>query len=354
MSSLSNKPFYNKEFQKDTVNKAYAKTYEYRSYSPDEVSAFNAVNLINLVVYMSEKSISYQSGRIVLKSHPWIYVYPEGFYDIKSRKCYNAINGLKLFFDLSFPQACFLISRYYNGDAFFLTDHYVKERYPLAYNSSLSLDYNLNDALKDNLLYQQGNNSLKMVFSVLHNRMCIDRETIKKFLSEGKIMVNKYFDLCFLEYENDNVITVTKKLQRQNHIATEIETVKRNTTFTWIDKAKCSYYNVYVFEDVYEIMSYLTLINKGLVPPLESNSVMLSLNGKSFSALESYLYENKKIKAVYACLSNTMQFADAIKDIPFDGDKVINMQYILQDYTAEHGLVETWNDILLAEKAKNK
>ena len=96
-------------------------------------------------------------------------------------------------------------------------------------------------------------------------------------------------------------------------------------------------------------MSYISLINKGLVPQLEKNSIMLSLNGTSFNALRSYLYAHKDVKTVYACLSNTKMSIDTLKDIPFDKDKVINMQPYLKDYTKAHKLVETWNDMLKAE-----
>ena len=51
-------------------------------------------------------------------------------------------------------------------------------------------------------------------------------------------------------------------------------------------------------------------------------------------------------KAVYACLSNTKLSIETLKDIPFGADKVINMQTHLKDYTTEHGLVETWHDML--------
>ena len=129
-------------------------------------------------------------------------------------------------------------------------------------------------------------------------------------------------------------------------MATELSTVKRNTTFTWVDEEASSYYNVYVFEDVYQIMSYLTLINKGLVPELQPNSIMLSLGGMSFDALKSYLNAHKEVKAVYACLSNTMLSIDTLKDIPFDAEKVINMQTYLKEYTSKHELVETWSDML--------
>jgi hypothetical protein len=93
-------------------------------------------------------------------------------------------------------------------------------------------------------------------------------------------------------------------------------------------------------------MSYLTLINYGLVPELEPNNIMLSLNGMSFDALKNYLNAHKEVKAVYACLSNTKLSIETLKDIPFDANKVINMQPYLKEYTAQHKLVETWSDML--------
>ena len=116
--------------------------------------------------------------------------------------------------------------------------------------------------------------------------MHIERDVITKFLRSKKLIVYGGFDLCFLEYLDDNVITVTKKLQNKDHMATEVMTVKRNTTFTWDNDSSLYYHNVYIFEDVYQIMSYLSLIELGLVPPLVKNNIMLSLNGMSFDALK--------------------------------------------------------------------
>lgn len=333
-------------YHKEVLSKAKAHTFPYRRYSQEEINLLNSVNTIEVCVFISASGLSYQAGRLLVRNHPHVIVYPEGFYDTQSGKCYNTINGLSIFFGFSFPEACYIIKRYLEGDVIFHMDTYIKARYPLAYDSCLAFDFNLNYMLKDNLLVRSDNNSLAMVFSVLFNRMCIDRKTIQKFLHSKKLIVNRRFDLCFLEYEDGNVIAATKKFQSNNHLATELSTVKRNTTFTWVDEEASSYYNVYIFEDVYQIMSYLTLINKGLVPELEPNSIMLSLGGMSFDALKSYLNAHKEVKAVYACLSNTMLSIDTLKDIPFDAEKVINMQPYLKEYTAKHELVETWSDML--------
>ena len=38
-----------------------------------------------------------------------------GFYDTKTHKCHNAINGLKLFFSLDFLQACYIIKSFFDN-----------------------------------------------------------------------------------------------------------------------------------------------------------------------------------------------------------------------------------------------
>ena len=346
-----NKTFINNH-RKEILKTAKAHTFPYHRYTREEINSLNVVNLVELCVYLFENKLIYTAGRLVLRYHPHVIVYAEGFYDTKTHKCHNAINGLKLFFSLDFLQACYIIKSFFESEAILDVGTYITNKYPLAKTSSLSGDYTLNYVLRNNLLDYKDNNSLKMVFSVLHNRMCIDRETIKKFLKSKKLIVNGSFDLLFLEYEDNEVIAITSKLQHQHHLATEILTTKRNTTFTWDDCSSPYYHNVYVFEDVYQIMSYLTLINKGLVPALEENSVMLSLNGIGFEALETFLDKYTEVKHIYACLSNTSTSIDSIANIPFDKEKVTNMQYILKDYSTANNYVANWGGLLQAETKK--
>ena len=348
-----NKTFINNH-RKEILNKAKAHTFPYHRYTREELNSLNVVNLVELCVYLFENKLTYTTGRLVLRYHPHVIVYAEGFYDTKTHKCHNAINGLKLFFSLDFLQACYIIKSFFESEAILDVGIYITNKYPSAKTSSLSGDYTLNYVLRNNLLDYKDNNSLKMVFSVLHNRMCIDRETIKKFLKTKKLIVNGSFDLLFLEYEENDVIAITSKLQHQNHLATEIVTTKRNTTFTWDDSSSLYYHNVYVFEDVYQIMSYLTLINKGFAPALEKDSVMLSLNSIGFEPLEIFLNEHKEVKHIYACLSNTSTSIDSLNNIPFDKEKITNMQYILKDYSTANNYVANWGGILKAESKKQE
>ena len=96
---------------------------------------------------------------------------------------------------------------------------YAKAKYTKAYISCLAVDFNLNYLLKDDMLDRGGNNSRKMVFAILHNRMGIDRDVIKMFISSKKLIVNQRFDLCFLEHEQDVIVASTNKLHNYERVA---------------------------------------------------------------------------------------------------------------------------------------
>ena len=346
MINLSSFPNFIKQTRKQVLDEAKVQAFKYRCYTKEDIDAFNAVNLICFCVFIAEDSLSYKVNRLVLRSHPHIIVYPEGFYDSSDQRYYTTINGLTRFFGFNFRQACYLIQSYYNGEVILHIDEYVKFKYPLAYESSLYLDFNLNYILNDNLVDKSDNNSLKMVFAVLHNRLCIDREVIQKFLHSRKLVVNKKIDLCFLEYKDDNVIAITSYRQSQNHIDRYLSTVKLGTTFTWDENSSCYYYNLYVFDDVYELMSYLSLIKKGIVPPLEKNNIMIALNGRGSWALNSFLFEHQEVKAIYSCLSDAEKPNEIIANV--NAKNIVNMKTHLVDSANKKKAFKAWSEMLQA------
>ena len=144
-----------------------------KRYTQEEINAYNLVNIVGLCIFISEKSVLYKADRLVLAKFPHVIVYAEGFYDTKSLICYTAIDGLRKFYGFDFPQACYIIQRYFESEAILHMGTYAKAKYTKAYISCLAVDFNLNYLLKDNMLDGGGNNSLKMVFAILHNRMGI-------------------------------------------------------------------------------------------------------------------------------------------------------------------------------------
>ena len=137
MINLSSFPNFIKQTRKHVLDEAKVQAFKYRCYTKEDIDAFNAVNLICFCVFIAEDSLSYKVNRLVLRSHPHIIVYPEGFYDSSDQRYYTTINGLTRFFGFNFRQACYLIQSYYNGEVILHIDEYVKFKYPLAYESSL-------------------------------------------------------------------------------------------------------------------------------------------------------------------------------------------------------------------------
>ena len=68
-------------YHNEVLSKAKAHTFPYRKYSQEEINLFNSVNTIDACVFISEKGLSYQAGRLVVRNNPHVIVYPEGFYD---------------------------------------------------------------------------------------------------------------------------------------------------------------------------------------------------------------------------------------------------------------------------------
>ena len=69
----------------------------------------------------------------------------------------------------------------------------------------------------------------------------------------------------------------------------------------------------------------------------------------SLTASEDFNTTYALLTPEYRDLISYDEYVESVKDIPFDKDKVINMQPYLKDYTKAHGLVETWNDMLKTE-----
>ena len=77
-------------YHQETLGKAMAHTFPYHRYTQEEINAYNLVNIVGLCIFISEKSVLYNADRLILAKFPHVIVYPEGFYDTKSCKFYNA------------------------------------------------------------------------------------------------------------------------------------------------------------------------------------------------------------------------------------------------------------------------
>ena len=89
MINLSSFPNFIKQTRKQVLDEAKVQAFKYRCYTKEDIDAFNAVNLICFCVFIAEDCLSYKVNRLVLRSHPHIIVYPEGFYDSSDQRYYH-------------------------------------------------------------------------------------------------------------------------------------------------------------------------------------------------------------------------------------------------------------------------
>lgn len=227
---------------------------------------------------------------------------------------------------------------------------YCELKYPNAKKSSLSSDHNLNSIKSENLFLKENNNSYKTGYAILHNRYGIDRNIVSNFIHIEYLIMDNQYNLCFLTYEKDNVVSVLKYLSDNNYIATETQAKHRNAGFRYAIKEEEDYNmfrNVYVFENVVDLMSYLTLVKMGLVPEIEKASCLLSINGISNGVLYNFLSEHPGVLTIYACLQNDSAELKATQNI--SQRVMVNMQPILRDYSLRKSYVKTWNAMLQYE-----
>ena len=322
-------------------------------YIPREIEQFNAVDVIHALVWYDESLLLYEDDHLLFKNHKQCVIYSEGVYDTQNYKIYTLIDALKTFCGLTFPQACHLAKAFHDLKDYTPIKEYCALKYPNAKKSNLSIDYNLNAILNENIFLSDNNNSYKTAYAILHNRLGIDRNIVSNFIHRGYLVMDNQFNLCYLSYENDNVTSIIKYLSDKNYLATETQTKRRNVGFRYAIKEEADYdmfRNVYVFENVIDLMSYLTLVNMELIPKINKASCLLAINGIGDGVLYNFLSEHPEVQTIYSCLQNDSAGIRASKAL--NQRCVVDMQPILRDYSHTNGYVRTWNAMLQNEHKK--
>ena len=324
-------------------------------YEPRDIDKFNALDLIHLLVWWDEDSLFYKDGYLKLVSNNKCIVYSEGVYNEETHQVFNVIDTLKTLYELSFPKVCFIANTFNNMTCSFFYDirEYCEVKYPDAKKAKISCDYNYNSLIDDSLFKQQKGDSFKRAYAVLHNRFKIDRHIVSEFIHRELLVMDDEYNLCFLGRDNYNVISVNKYLSCRDYLSVEELTFRRNAGFRYANKEETAYNlfrNVYVFENVIDLMSYLSLAKMGVLPAIEKASCLISLKGLTNGVLYNFLLEHQEVQTIYACLNNDNAGIKATKGLSYR--RVVDMQPYLRDYSLINGYVKTWNAMLLKESKK--
>ncbi len=322
-------------------------------YSSRDIDKLNAVDLTHLLVWWDESSLVYEADHLKLANNKDCIVYSEGVYNTNNKRVYNVIETLKELYGFTFPKACYIAKTFMSSVPFYAIRDYCETKYPKAKKTKMSADYNYNALADENLLKQSDREPFKRVYSVLHNRFGIERNIISGLIHRDLLTLDKQNNICFMCRENNNVVSVIKYLSSEAYRKKEVLSVRRNAGFRYANQMEADYNlfrNVYVFENVIDLLSYLTLVKMEFISPIEKASCLIVLNGLSDGVLYNFLLEHQEVQNIYACLQNDGAGIRATKAI--EQRVVIDMQPFLRDYSVRFGYVQSWNDILLAEKAK--
>lgn len=349
--------------------KLYANQFQKLYYNSRQIDYFNTLNLIHLLVWYDEDSLSYEDDKLKIahvhkttskedtaqqKVKFKYIVYSEGVYDIESNKLYNVIETLKQIYELSFPQACYLAKTFVEHVTYSAIREYCETKYPNSNKGSFAEDHNLNYLMDENLFTKPDNDSYKTVYSVLLNRFGIGREIVTSFIHSRHLIMDSEKNICFLTNdERNNIICVTRYLRHRDYTVTDTMETKRNVGFQYANKEEAGYgmyRNLYIFETVIDLMSYLTLVNMKAVPKIEKSSCLLALNGINQSMINNFLSKHPEVRKIYTCLQNDNAGIRANQAIR---QRIIeDMQPILRDYSFANQYVRNWNAMLKSENYK--
>ena len=201
--------------------------------------------------------------------------------------------------------------------------------------------------MSQNLFEHENTQSLRTAYAVLHKRFGIDRAVITEFIYRKYLLMDTNQNLCFVTYSQGNIIAVAHRVQEKSYNAEEHQSTKRNIGFQYASSGDADsdmYRNVYVFENVIDLMSYLSLTRMGKVPPIEKASCLLTLHGLTNGAIYNFICEHPEVKTIYGCLGNDMTAIKAAHSIR--QREYHDMQPILREFSLEHGYVRNWNEML--------
>ncbi len=321
--------------------------YQRLHYTARDIDKFNSLNMIQLLAWYDEASLIYDDKTLTLKEHPTCIVFAEGVYNTENCRLYQVIDALINLLGFRFPHACFIANSFLKDISFSMIRAYCEHKYPQASKVSLDNNFNFNDLLAQNLFEHGNSQSIRTAYALLHNRYGIERPVVTEFMYRKYLLMDTNRNLCFVTYSQGNVIAVVRKMHEKNYNTDEYQSTKRNVGFQYASEQDANYdmyRSVYVFENIIELMSYLSLARMGKVPTIEKASCLIALNGLKNGVLYNFLSEHHEVKTIYGCLGNDDPAINAARFIR--QRQYVDMQPFLRDYSLEHGYVKNWNALL--------
>ena len=326
--------------------------------SPAKVDKANChCNLIQLLVWWDESSVVYKNKQFSLKDEKNCIIYSDMIYNHYTGEALNPLNALMAYFDLSFPQAYYVLNHFLLKISKLEMENYIDEAYitPVVCSGckSIDLNYILNADQLVSSFSEVKTAALRRVYAYLGNTRCIDRDIISHFIKHRYIALDAANNICFLTYKGNDVIAITKKGTNQRYAFKQNMVRETHTGFFYAKKSATDYRNIYVFESCVDLMSFLTLSKSGFVPMPEPNSCYIALNGANIKYLDKMLNRFPDIAKIHLCLDNDPTGRHAAQSVSYnhrEAFQVDNMVQYLERGADGSTPVKDWNELLVKSK----
>lgn len=338
-----------KKFQDRVLNNRFKRKHISRAM----VDKVNQSNLAELLYWVDENSIIYKNGQFVMTEDNHVVIYQNMTYNHYTGETFNPLNALMAYYGYSFPQA------------FYVANHFVYKVGKLPIHEQLEAmqaekaqheeqpDIDLNYILDADLLHSPSRSTkaaaLARTYAYLCNTRGIDRDLVSHIIHKRLLAMDAVENLCFLTYRDGNVIAITKKGTNQYRPFKQNLVAKKHTGFFYGSSTVKEFQEVYIFEAIVDLFSYITLVKRGLVPQPSMNACYIATNGVSRAYLHKVLEENPTISAVHFCYDNDAVGIQAASDFMFYDVKYKYKDRLTADTfvdTLKAANVKDWNEYL--------
>lgn len=319
-------------------------------FSPAKVDKLNThCNLIQLLVWWDKLSIQYKNKQFSLAEDDHCVIYPDMMVNHYTGLSLNPINTLMHYYEMSFPQACYVANYFLTKVSKLEMQNYIAETYtsPLVTteDNGIDLDYILVSDQTHSETPEIKSAALRRIYAYLCNTRHIDRDLVSHFIKKRYIAMDATQNICFLTYRGESVFAITKKGTDPRHPFKQNIVRERHTGFFYGSSTVKDFKSVYVFESCVDLMSFLTLAKQGDIQDLDMESCFISLNGASRKYLDKVLAERPSIERLHLCLDNDKVGRAAAGDVlysvhsrPLSKDTLVGL--------LEKAQVKDWNELL--------
>lgn len=342
----------NDSFKETVINNKFKK----RHITKSMAEKANQVNVQKLLCFWDSDSVDFVNGQLVLKEDAHAVIYNDMVYNHYNGVATNAINTLITYYNLSFPQSYYVceycLTKVANADITSILQE-KKKQYLLENDTSNDKQqFNYNE--KANLLASESptikSEALKRAYAYLCNTRKIERDIVSHFIKQNYIAMDVNYNLCFLTYENEKVVAITKKGTNPNIPFKQnyVDENHHHTGFFFGSKLIDNYKEVFVFESVIDLMSYLSLIRQGEIEKSDS-ACYISTNGVSRKYLIKILEKYKSITNVHFCYDNDLVGYQAAGEFIYKECPQLFPNKIAADtiiFPLMKAKVKDWNDYL--------